>query len=302
MVNRKTFLGLGLAAATAGCMGAKCGGAEKRMLFGVCRGLGDVKLMKDVGFDFFENSVDAMLKPETSDEAWKKQRDALLAAPLPLRSCNGFIPGKFRLTGPDAKFDDALVYAEKACRRADEVGVKTIVFGSGGARNVPYTFGPNAPKKQADIEYGVVQYTEFCRQLAARIADCNVAVVIEPLRPNESNVINYVWQGLQVVEDIGSPRIRQLADLFHMMMGRETADSIVQAGDRLKHVHIATYTARSFPGANDTEKFAPYFAALRKIGYTGGVSCECGWGRREDFARNLATALATLKRLANGEA
>lgn len=303
-ISRRSFLGAGIAAATAtatvGCTTARASEpAGGRILFGACRGLGDAKLMKEIGYDFFENGVAGMLKPMATGDEWKKQRDAILASPIPLRSCNGFIPGNYRLTGPDAKFDDALVYAENACRHADEVGVKTVVFGSGGARNVPYTFGPGAPKKQADIEYGVVQYTDFCRRLAERISGLKVMVVIEPLRPNESNIINYVWQGLQVVEDVASPRIRQLADIFHMMMGRESAESIVQAGARLKHVHIATYGKRSFPGANDTEKFVPYFAALKKIGYAGGVSCECGWGDRKDLAKNLATALETMKRLSN---
>ena len=50
------------------------------------------------------------------------------------------------------------------------------------------------------------------------------------------------------------------------------------------------------PGDETAEP--PYFDALRDIGYAGGVSCECGWGDRKDFAKNLETALATMKRLA----
>ena len=183
------------------------------------------------------------------------------------------------------------------CRRADEVNLKTIVFGSGGARNVPGDF---TAKNRADHPYteqGTAQMTDFCRQLATRIADCKVVVVIEPLRPKESNIVNFVWQGLHMVEDVGSPRIQQLADIFHMIMGREDAESIVKAGDRLKHCHIATKEKRAYPGANDTEAFLPYFAALKRIGYTGGVSCECGWGKKEEFEKNLDTAIATLKSL-----
>ena len=56
---------------------------------------------------------------------------------------------------------------------------------------------------------------------------------------------------------------------------------------------------RTAPGLKgDGSEFAPYFDALRDIGYAGGVSCECGWGDRKDFAKNLETALATMKRLA----
>ena len=298
-MNRREFLGVAAGAAlVSGCTSAKCCAAKGRMLFGACRGVNDAKLMKEIGFDFFENGVASALKPQATGDEWKKQRDLILGAALPLRSCNGFLPGTFRLTGPEAKFDDALAYAEAACRHGEEVGVKTIVFGSGGARNVPGDFTAADRKARPNILEGVKQYTEFCRLLTARISDLKVTVVIEPLSPNESNIINYVWQGLQIVEDVGSPRLQQLADIFHMMAGRETPESIVLAGERLKHVHVATFEKRQYPGANDTEKLAPYFNALKKVGYTGGVSCECGWGDKKDLAKNLATALATMKSLA----
>ena len=293
MLNRREFIGLAAAGAAFAGLGAQKG----RILFGACRGLGDAPLMKELGYDFIEGGVAHALQPDKSDEEWKRRRDEVRALPIPLRSCNGFLPGKFRLTGEKASFDKPLEYAEKACRRADEVNVVTIVFGSGGARNVPGDFTAKKREDQPKTEDGTAQMTEFCRQLAARISDCKVAVVIEPLRPNESNIVNFVWQGLQMVEDVGSPRIQQLADIFHMMMGREDPESIVKAGDRLKHCHIATKGKRAYPGANDTEAFLPYFAALKRIGYTGGVSCECSWGDKADFEKNLATALATLKDL-----
>ena len=41
----------------------------------------------------------------------------------------------------------------------------------------------------------------------------------------------------------------------------------------------------------------PYFDALKAIGYTGGVSCECAWGEKGDLAKNLEKALITMKGL-----
>lgn len=276
--------------------GGKCG----RILFGACRPVDDAKLMASIGYDFWEWGVAAAFDPGQDDEWWKRQRDLILSQPIPLRSCNSFIPGTFRLTGPKADFEPALKYAETALRRAEEIGVKTLVFGSGGARNVPSVFGPDQ-KERADIEKGVDQYTDFCKALCRRVSDLRtVTIVIEPLRPNESNIINYVWQGLQIVEEVASPRLALLADIFHMMMGRETAESLVKAGSLLRHCHIASYGDRLFPGSNPAmvDRFRPYFDALRAIGYTGGVSCECGWGETADLAKNLETALRTLKGLA----
>lgn len=289
-MKRREFLGL---AAGAAAMGGCCSlfkSEPPKILFGACRGLKDVPLMKEAGYDFFEGGVAGMFMPEKDEEAWKRQKEAILAAPLPMRSCNGFLPGSFRLTGPKAAFDAPLAYAETACRRADEVGLTTIVFGSGGARNAPDGF----PKDQA-----VEQFTDFCRKLALRIAGCRVTVVLEPLQPKEANFLNFVREGIVICRKIGSPRIRLLADIFHMEQGGEDAASIRSAGALLKHCHIAEKGTRTAPGLKgDGSEFAPYFDALRDIGYAGGVSCECGWGDRKDFAKNLETALATMKRLA----
>ena len=298
-MNRREFLvGATAVAGIAGCRSLSANGDGDKILFGACRGAGDAKLMASVGYDFWEWGAGSAFDPSKDGEWWKKQRDLILSQPIPLRSCNGFIPGSFRLTGPKADFEPALKYAETALRRAEEAGVKTVVFGSGGARNVPCVFGPEQ-KERPDVEKGYVQYTDFCRALCKRVADIRTTVVIEPLRPNESNIINYVWQGVQICRDVDSPRLKQLADIFHMMAGREDARSIVGAAKWLRHCHIASCPSRQFPGFDpkDADRFRPYFDALRAIGYTGGVSCECGWGKKEDLAKNLETALATLRSL-----
>lgn len=286
MLNRREFIGLAAAGAAFAGLGAQKG----RILFGACRGFGDAPLMKELGYDFIEGGVAHALQPDKSDEEWKRRRDEVRALPIPLRSCNGFLPGKFRLTGEKASFDKPLEYAEKACRRADEVGLKTIVFGSGGARNAPKGF----PKEKA-----VEQFVDFCKRLAGRIADCKVCVVLEPLQPKEANYLNFVREGRELCERIGSPRIRLLADIFHMLQGGEGSQSIEQTTpDLLRHCHIAEKGPRTAPGlSSDGSQFAPYFDALKKIGYEGGVSCECGWGKKGDLRANLEKALAVMRRL-----
>ena len=111
--------------------------------------------------------------------------------------------------------------------------------------------------------------------------------------------MNFVHEGVKICKTVGSPRIRQLADIYHMEQGDESADSIRLAGSLLMHCHIAEKTTRTCPGLKgDGSEFVPYFAALRRIGYTGGVSCECGWGDKKDFEKNLATSLALMTKLA----
>ena len=300
MTGRRDFLIGSLAAAgLAGCAGLAGGKNGKgRVLFGACRSsVEDVTVMRDLGYDFWEWGAAAAFDPTKDDEWWKRQKEEIAKRPLPLRSSNGFLPWSCRITGPNADHEKALDYAVKVLRRADEVGVQTVVFGSGGARNVPGDFTTD---NRPDTEEGTRQFTEFCRKLVKRVADLKTTVVvIEPLRPNESNIINYVFQGLAICRDVNSPHLKQLADIFHIQMGGDDPNAIVAAGDLLRHVHVAEYGSRLFPGHDPAlvAKLVPFFDAQKAVGYTGGVSCECGWGDAKDFAKNAKTALATMKSL-----
>ena len=309
-MNRREFLVS--TAAFAGLAGCKVADGSRyaarpskvggRMLIGACRPNSDAALMKSIGYDFIEGKVEQCFAPEKGDEEWKRLRDEILALPLPLRCCNCFLPGTFRITGPNADFAPALDYGETALRRAAEVGVNLIVFGSNGARTVPGDpLGITAPKP--DTEKGLVQFTDFCRILCERVKDLDrMELLVEPLRPNGDNIINFVWQAEQVCRDVDSPRLKLIADLFHMMAGRERPRSLVEAKSFLRHCHIADYGTRNFVGEKPETVWhmKPYFDTLKSIGFSGGVSCEPGkggWGEPSDLAKNLETTLKTLKSL-----
>lgn len=255
---------------------------KKEFLFGACRPLSDAPLLKEAGFDFIEGSVPDFLKPTIDDEAFAPHLEALRSSPVPVRSCNGFLPASFKLTGPEPTTEAALDFAEIACRRADLAGIKFIVFGSAGARNCPEGF----PKEEA-----LRQFTDFCRALAERIKDCKVTVVLEPLSPPEANFLNRVSEGLEIVKAVNSPRIRLLADFYHMLCVGESSDSIIEAGEYILHCHIAEKEGRFFPGCSG-EDFSSFFEALDKIGYNGGVSCEGAW---KDVASDLKIAIEYMK-------
>lgn len=237
---------------------------DGRIPLAACTWVEDAPAIQAAGFDAWEWTVSSALMPDKSDAEWAPVRAKILAAPIPLVSCNGFIPGRFSLSNPLVSHDEPLAYAEKACRRADAIGLKYIVFGSGGARRIP---------DDVDPDVGRARFISFCRALAVRIADCKVTIVLEPLNRREVNLLNTVADGIGMVDAIGSPRFRLLADLFHMAREHEGPESIRRAGPRLCHVHIAEAANRTWPGV-DGDDFTPYFKALRDIGYQGCVSIE----------------------------
>ncbi len=109
---------------------------------------------------------------------------------------------------------------------------------------------------------------------AAQQPDGASAVFLEPLNRYEASFLNRVGQAADIAARIRSPRVRALADLFHMNIEEtDLAAPIIDAGELLGHVHIADNN-RLQPGAGAMD-IVPPFAALWQIDYAGWVSMEC---------------------------
>jgi len=100
------------------------------------------------------------------------------------------------------------------------------------------------------------------------------AVFLEPLNRYEATLLRRVEQAADLAERIGSPRVRSLADMFHMNIEEsDMAKPILASAGQLAYVHTADNN-RLQPGAGCMD-FLPTFRALKEIGYAGYVSIEC---------------------------
>ncbi len=248
---------------------------------GVCTSVQNAAVLKDAGCAYIEEGVRRLLIPDQPAGEFAPRRAEALACGLPVRACNGFLPGSLKSTGPEADHDGVLAFAATAFERAAEVGVRTIVFGSSGSRSIPEGFDRDAAKEQ---------FLALLDRMGLLAARSGITVAIEPLQSSECNFINTVGEGVAIVRAVNHPHIRLLADIFHMLREEEGPGAIVEAGDLLVHLHIAEKARRTPPGT-DGDSFVPYFRALSEIGYDGRLSIECGW---DDLAAQLPRAVATL--------
>lgn len=285
IMNRREFLQMAAAAGVAGFAGLLHGQQPvRRLLLGVMSDLDNAGKLKDIGYDFIEGTVAGFLHPELDEKEFAPQLDNLRSCVLPVRSCSGLFPKQFRLTGPAAKHEEALEYAVKVCKRADAAGIPVIVLGSSGARNLPEGFDP---------AQGRAQLIGFCRKLGDLIKDCKVTIALEPLNKKETNLLNTVAEGIEYVDSVDRPKIRLLADLYHMRLEGEVPDVIRKAGKRLLHCHVSEMDGRAAPGTKGDD-FRAYLKALKDIGYAGGLSCECRWPK-SDPEGAWRKALVTLR-------
>lgn len=249
---------------------------------GVCTNLDNHLLLSELGYDFVEENLQRFLMPFEPHETFMEKLKQLEASQLPVLALNGFIPGHLKAVGYETAHPEILAFADTAFRRAQMVGVESIVFGSGGSRRIPEGF---------DHEVAKIQFVDLLKQMGPIAERYGVHIVVEPLNRNETNFINTVPEGLEIVKMVGHPHIRLLCDFYHMLREDEPADHILQAAGYVHHVHIAEKERRTAPGIAGDD-FRPYLRALKEIGYTGYISIESRW---DDFESELPVALSALK-------
>ncbi|CEF48742.1 unnamed protein product [uncultured bacterium] len=248
---------------------------------GFCAPLANLVAAKAAGFDYVElgTSEIAALSDAAFDEALGRIREAGVAVP----AANLFLPATLKVTGPAIDRDQQMAYVKKAFTRLERIGTKIVVFGSGGARQVPEGF----PRDQA-----FQQLVEFGRRIAPEARAHGITVAVEPLRTQETNIVNSAAEGLALVNAIGDPNFQLMVDFYHLASVKEDPAIIVQARDHIRHLHMANPEGRVFPRSPDEYDYAPFFAALRAIGYDGRISVEAS---TKDLKADAPLAIAFLR-------
>lgn len=244
------------------------------MLYGICGGPEIAPVAIAAGYDYLELNTQTHLQGEADETTFLPIFNAIKSSGIPCLASNVFIPAHLKITGPDVDFSRLVRYVTTVLSRAERVGIRAIVFGSGGARRIPEGF---------DRERAYSQLVTFGRMLAPISADHGVDIAVEPLNRGETNIFNSVSEGLQYVKEVNHPSFRLLVDAYHWAKEGESPADIVTAGPWLTHTHIATYINRLPPGA-ETCDFGPFFAALKQGGYDLRMSIEASWGSIADQA------------------
>ena len=254
------------------------------MRFGVCTGIENAPLLKEVGYDYIELNMSKLA--DLTEEQVREQIAVLKDLDLRAESYNGFYDSAKRVVGEDTTPEDELRdYTHRVLGRAARLGGQVAVYGSSKARNIPEGFS----KERA--------YEQFCHfaRLSGEIAQqYGIVVVLEPLNKLETNFFHTVEEGLQIMRDVDHPNVRVLADMYHVCRENEDFAHVVQAGKDLRHVHIATPTVRTLPSFEDDFDYAAFAAALRQAGYNARMSLEGHLKNEDNMRGEWAEALGCL--------
>ena len=227
---------------------------------------------RQAGFDYLElplSTVAGLTELEFSGLL-----QAVTAAGLPCEACNVFFPARIRLTGPDVDWRAVEAYVRLALGRAARLGIQVVVFGSGGARQVPEGF----PSEQA-----WQQLIQLLRLVDPIAAGMNLTLAIEPLNRAECNIIQTGSEGFTLAKLVNRPNIKLLLDNYHMYHDQEDYGIAVTARDWIRHVHISNPETHGYP-VEVNDDLAAFCRALKRSGYAGRVSIEAGY---RDFQSKL---------------
>ena len=252
-----------------------------RVQIGVCVDPDRFEAAQAAGFDYVETNASKVAA--LTDEEFEKLVAQVAQLRIPVAAANVFLPGAIKLTGPEVDPARQMAYVTAALGRLKRLGVKVQVLGSGGARRVPDGFSR---------EDAFNQIVDFCRRIAPVARANGITIVVEPLRKQETNIINTAREGLALVRAVDRPEIKLLVDFYHLTEEGESPEIIADAGPLVAHTHIANPAGRVYPLKPEEAAYGGFFANLCKSGYAGRMSVEAS---TKDFASDAPQSLALLR-------
>lgn len=251
---------------------------------GVFAAYDQANYLRKLGCNYIEESVGGFLIPKEGEPGFNKNLSQLHQVKFPIWSYVILLPGELKTVGPDANHEAVLARTEMALKRAQTCGSQYIVFGSGGSRMIPDGFDRDRAKQQ---------HIDVTRKMAPLAEKYGITIAVEPLNRGETNFINSLAEGVEIVEAVNSPRVKLLCDIYHMLKEDESPEEIIKYGKHIVHCHIAEKESRTPPGVKGDD-FRPYLRALKKIGYKGGLSIECF--KYTDFDSEIKTGIEVLRK------
>ena len=218
--------------------------------------------IKGMGFDFIEIAVEspALIELNTLKSALRqKGMQAIM--------CGVFGPGR-NLSSLEAEeranAESYLKWMIEAAAELEAGPVTGPMYSAVGKARLE-----DPADREREWQFAVSGLKAMCKYAAEH----DVRLAFEPLNRFETDLVNVVEQGLQLIADVGESNLGLHIDTFHMHLEeKDPAAAIRKAGDRVFHVH-ACENDRGVPGTGQVD-WDEIFKALREINYQGIVSIE----------------------------
>jgi len=196
------------------------------------------------------------------DKPLAEVREALRETGLELLS---FVVEPRRSLVDPAQHAEFLQAVRESLQAAQQAGAKCLVVASGFTR-------PDVTRQvQHDEAVDILRQAAYLAQVAG------IVLLLEPLNTRVDHPGMYLdstAEGLDIIEEVGSPNLRLLYDAYHSAVMEEHVGEVLKGRVHLVgHVQVADHPGRGEPGSGALD-WAARVSALRDVGYAGSVGLE----------------------------
>jgi len=237
------------------------------------------------GCDYYEPSVAGAVMAQEREQFVAGLGEWVRGGLAP-RSANVLLPGDLVVVGTARDETRLAGYLREAFRRACDLGLERVVFGSGTARNVPDGFDHGEAVRQfADA-------LELAASCATEAGGKDIVVCLEHLRPAETNLVNTFAEAGELAEQVGVANLALVVDGYHLEEQDEDPSVVRRFAPLVRHVHVCG-SGRVPPRPEDGARLRALFTELAAIGYEGRCSIECRWTDIDDEAPRALAVVRT---------
>ena len=243
------------------------------MKFGICIGhkfedgkffIPHFDFLKKCGFEYFELNLGNIAK--LSNDEFELFLKFIENEKINCEVGSGFIPANIRITGEGFDKTTFCNFVDFAVSRAKKLGMRKIVLGSGGARNIEPAFSHEKAREQL----------EFCIEYASQIcAENEIVILLEHLNRMESNILTNFKACAKIMKNLNSKYKKCVIDFYHFNVGNENHQNIIDYKEQIAHVHYAYPVQRMFPLPLRFDEMQEDIKYIREIGYNDTFSIEC---------------------------
>jgi sugar phosphate isomerase/epimerase len=227
----------------------------------------DIEAVSVAGYDCIEMQVNEIVKLDEAGfiEACKRLNDSAIVCEV----LDNPVPLDQVIADESFDFDFYKNYLKIGAERASQMGVKYYIFGNGKTRSLPTS---------GDIEKAKQKNLLFMRMLADITAKQGITILLEPLAPRVSNVIQSIAEALDYAKLSERPNIGTFLDYRWFLAMNHPVQDIEKYGHHIRHVHmdnpLTEFPRRLIPRVDDGHDYSPFFKALKSIHYDGIISIE----------------------------
>lgn len=216
-------------------------------------------------FDYIEPSAADIAA--MSDAEFSQFADGLLASPLRCEAFNGLIRRpELKVVGEQVPTNALREYLEACISRCRRLGATVVVWGSAGSRNVPDGFSRDRAQQQ------IADFLRMAGDIGKRH---DLIVAIEPLRHQESNILNTGAEALEMVKRTKHGNVKMIIDYFHLREENEDPRILETAQREIVHIHFANPRGRVWPhDLSEDDHYVAFFNSLKKSNFSASISVE----------------------------